>query len=71
MRPPIDISDSLLRNVHQYIFPTLCNTLDSKKSNFRIYDMDYRRDVLLRMRVGKEIIKKQMMRKKIKITRKN
>ena len=31
--------NSPLRNVHQYIFPTLCNSLHSKNSNYMICDI--------------------------------
>ena len=50
---------SPLRNVRQYIFPTLYNTLNSKNSKYAIYNIHYRRDVSLCMRLCKEIIKKE------------
>ena len=42
---------SPLRNVHQYIFPTLCNILHRKNSKYTIWDIDFRRDFSLCMRV--------------------
>ena len=33
--------NSSLRNVLQYIFPTLCNPLHSKNSKYKISDIDY------------------------------
>ena len=57
--------NSRLRNVYQYIFPTVRNTLHNKNSKYTISNIDYRRDVFLRMRVGKEIIKEKKMRRKI------
>ena len=43
-----------LRNVHQYIFPILCNTLRSKISKNAISDVNYRRDVSLCIRVNRD-----------------
>ena len=43
--------NSSLRNVHQYIFPTLCNPLHSKNSKYAISDIDYRHDISCCMRV--------------------
>ena len=43
--------NSPLRNIHQYIFSTLWNTLHSKNSKYAVCDIDYRRDVSLCMRV--------------------
>ena len=57
-----ELLNSPLRNFHQYIFPTLCNTLHSKDSKHTICDIDYKRCVSLCMRVSKEIVRKKTMR---------
>ena len=60
--------NSLLRNVHQYIFPTLCNTLHNKNPKYTILDIDYRRDVHESLKKDK---KRENERKKCKIMKKN
>ena len=55
---------SPLWNVHQYIFPTFCNTFHSNKSKNPTYDIDYRRDASLYLRVWKKIIQRKMMAEK-------
>ena len=53
----IAINNSL-RNVDQYLFPTLCNALHSKKSNYLIYGIIIIGDVSSYMRLCWQIIKK-------------
>ena len=45
------------------ILPTLCDTLHSKNSKYTVYNIDYRLDVSLCIRVWKQIIKIQIMKK--------
>ena len=47
-----------LRNVDQYLFPTLCNALHSKKSKYLIYSIVTIGDVSFCMRLCRQIIKK-------------
>ena len=54
---------SPLRNVCQYIFPILCNTLHIKNSKYMMYNMHYRY-VYLSKRVWKEITKKKIIKEK-------
>ena len=58
----------LLRNVHQYIFPTLSNTLHSKNSKYTVFDIDYRRDVHESLKRDK---KRENERKKCQIMKEN
>ena len=39
--------------MHQYIFPTQCNTLHGKNAKYKICDKDYKCAVSLCMRVWK------------------
>ena len=49
----IAVKKSDPRNVHQYIFLILCNTLYSTNSKYTICDIDYRRDEIVH-----EVLKK-------------
>ena len=44
----------------------ICNILRSKKSKYTIYNIDYRRDVSLSIRICIEIIKKMKGKENIK-----
>ena len=66
----VENSNHLLRNICQYIFPTLCNTLFSKNSKYRIYNIDNRGDIYLCIRMFKEMIKNDEKNRTCEITKK-
>ena len=48
-----------IKQVHEYILLALCNTLHTNSSKYARYNIDYKRDVSLCMRVSKEILKRK------------